>query len=246
MNAAVSRTRLLQLGLAAAGALLVSPAGGARTAARALARAALGPQSRPAVLRRPAALREREPRRRAAATPPRSRSRSTVPRRSGSRRSAPRCGSAPRSGRRSSSSTWATTGSGGGPSKETPVGSYVMRLTVEDESGNRKTYGGSRPATASRSRTPVVRILGVEAAFDKRSYAPLEPAQLTITRRRGAHHAPVPRLRHGDGVHGPHRRDARRADRAAHLLRLVEKAVVAADDRGQRRRIGSAASTPPS
>ena len=51
------------------------------------------------------------------------------------------------------------------PGEETPVGSYVMRLTVEDESGNRKTYGGSRPATASRSRTPVVRILGVEAAF---------------------------------------------------------------------------------
>ena len=32
------------------------------------------------------------------------------------------------------------------PSEQTPVGSYVMRLTVEDESGNRKTYGGSRPA----------------------------------------------------------------------------------------------------
>ena len=56
-----------------------------------------------------------------------------------------------------------------------------MRLTVEDESGNQKTYGGRRPAMASRSTTPVVRILGVEAAFDKRSYAPLEPALLTIT-----------------------------------------------------------------
>ena len=56
-----------------------------------------------------------------------------------------------------------------------------MRLTVEDLEGNRKTYGGSRPAKASRSTTPVVRVLGVEAAFDKRSYAPLEPARLTIT-----------------------------------------------------------------
>ena len=26
-----------------------------------------------------------------------------------------------------------------------------------------------------------MRVLGVEAAFDKRSYAPLEPARLTIT-----------------------------------------------------------------
>ena len=92
-------------------------------------------------------------------------------------------------------------------------------------SGNRKTYGGSRPAKASRSTTPVVRILGVEAAFDKRSYAPLEPAQLTITADAERHHASVPGLRDGDRVHRPHGRDARRAGRAAPLLRLVAEAV---------------------
>ena len=43
-----------------------------------------------------------------------------------------------------------------------------------------RTYGGRRPATPARSTSPVVRVLGVEAAFDKRSYAPLEPAQLTV------------------------------------------------------------------
>lgn len=67
------------------------------------------------------------------------------------------------------------------PDPKLPVGSYVMRLTVEDDAGNRKTYGGRRPATPSRSTTPVIRVLGVEAAFEKRSYAPGEPVQLTIT-----------------------------------------------------------------
>ena len=66
------------------------------------------------------------------------------------------------------------------PDANLPVGTYVMRLTVEDEDGNRKTYGGRRPAHASRSTAPVVRVLGVEAAFEKRSYASLEPARLTI------------------------------------------------------------------
>jgi hypothetical protein len=67
------------------------------------------------------------------------------------------------------------------PDPKLPVGSYVMRLTVEDDVGNRKVYGGRRPATPVRSVTPVVRVLGVEAAFEKRSYAPGEMAALTIT-----------------------------------------------------------------
>lgn len=66
------------------------------------------------------------------------------------------------------------------PDEKLPVGTYVMRLTVEDEQGNRKTYGGRRPAKASRVTAPVVRVLGVEASFEKRSYAPLEPARLTV------------------------------------------------------------------
>jgi hypothetical protein len=67
------------------------------------------------------------------------------------------------------------------PDPKLPVGSYVMRLTVEDDIGNRKVYGGRRPATPARSVTPVVRVVGVEAAFEKRSYAPGETAALTIT-----------------------------------------------------------------
>jgi hypothetical protein len=67
------------------------------------------------------------------------------------------------------------------PDAKLPVGSYVMRLTVEDGEGNRRTYGGRRPAKASNSVSPVVRVLGVEAAFDKRSYAHGEPIQLTVS-----------------------------------------------------------------
>ena len=67
------------------------------------------------------------------------------------------------------------------PDEKVAVGTYVMRLTVDDGRGNRKSYGGSRPGAPARSIAPVVRVLGVEAAFEKRSYMPLEPAKLTVT-----------------------------------------------------------------
>jgi hypothetical protein len=56
------------------------------------------------------------------------------------------------------------------PPTTIPVGTYVMRMTVEDRAGGRKTYGGVRPTTPSRQRAPVVRVLGVEAAPLHRSY----------------------------------------------------------------------------
>jgi hypothetical protein len=67
------------------------------------------------------------------------------------------------------------------PDLETAVGSYVMRLTVESPQGARRVYGGTRPSRPELSRAPVVRVLGVEAGFDKRSYAAGEIARLTIT-----------------------------------------------------------------
>jgi hypothetical protein len=65
------------------------------------------------------------------------------------------------------------------PTADTPVGSYVMRLTVES-SGGRRVYGGRRPGTPARARAPVVRVLGVEAAFTQRSYLPEERMSLRI------------------------------------------------------------------
>jgi hypothetical protein len=65
------------------------------------------------------------------------------------------------------------------PAPDTPVGSYVMRLTVE-ANGGRRVYGGRRPPTPARAYAPVVRVLGVEAAFTQRSYLPKEPMALRV------------------------------------------------------------------
>ncbi len=65
------------------------------------------------------------------------------------------------------------------PATDTPVGSYVMRLTVE-ANGGRRIYGGRRPASPARAKAPVVRVLGVEAAFTQRSYLPEERMALRI------------------------------------------------------------------
>jgi N,N-dimethylformamidase beta subunit-like, C-terminal len=66
------------------------------------------------------------------------------------------------------------------PLPETAVGSYVMRLTVESAQGRRKVYGGRRPSRPELASAPVVRVLGVEASFDRRSYVAGETARLTI------------------------------------------------------------------
>ncbi len=65
------------------------------------------------------------------------------------------------------------------PDTASPVGSYVMRLTIAR--GAQKTVlGGKRPPSIARQQAAVVRVLGVEASFLKRSYAPGEPMELSI------------------------------------------------------------------
>ncbi len=65
------------------------------------------------------------------------------------------------------------------PAPDTPVGSYVMRLTLSKD-GRRRVYGGRRPYTPDRATAPVVHLLGVEAAFARRSYLPTEPMELRV------------------------------------------------------------------
>ena len=65
------------------------------------------------------------------------------------------------------------------PAPDTPVGSYVMRLTLSKD-GRRRVYGGKRPHTPDRATAPVVHLLGVEAAFTRRSYLPTEPMDLRL------------------------------------------------------------------
>ncbi len=75
------------------------------------------------------------------------------------------------------------------PPAGTPVGSYLARLVVEDgATGARRIYGGRKSFVPGRSRGPVVRVLGIEAAFERTSYRPFEPMRLTIR-------ADVPSLR---------------------------------------------------
>ncbi len=66
------------------------------------------------------------------------------------------------------------------PAPDTRVGSYVMRLTLEDGDLRRTYGGGSRPASPERVRSAVIRVLGIEAAFSRRSYLPTEPMELRI------------------------------------------------------------------
>jgi hypothetical protein len=67
------------------------------------------------------------------------------------------------------------------PEAGTPVGSYLMRLTVTERSGRRTVLGARRPPSVAQQQAPVVRVLGVEAAFLRRSYLPGEPMELRIT-----------------------------------------------------------------
>ena len=55
-----------------------------------------------------------------------------------------------------------------------------MRLTVISPSGATRRYGGQRPLVPGRSKTPVVRVLGIEASCSRRSYAPGNLIELTI------------------------------------------------------------------
>ena len=103
------------------------------------------------------------------------------------------------------------------PARDTPVGSYVMRLTLSKD-GRRSIYGGKRPHTPERATAPVVHLLGVEAAFTRRSYLPTEPMDLRGPRRRAILHAdvparrtrPVPDLRSDDLHRSPDGRPGRR------------------------------------
>jgi len=180
MRSGFSRTRLLQLALAATGALLVDPRGAlARLRAPSLRRLSV----------RNAGRQYAGDRRLFASVSPGVKGRDTASVAFSLDRPATVQLEAVRTALRRRTTVWETQRRFGPgehrlswqPDEKAAVGTYVMRLTVEDGEGNRKSYGGSRPAKASRSTTPVVRVLGVEAAFEKRSYAPLEPARLTVT-----------------------------------------------------------------
>ena len=65
------------------------------------------------------------------------------------------------------------------PAPTIAPGTYVLRMTLEGN-GRSRVYGHKRPLAAARSRAAVVRVLGVEASFVARSYAPATAARLRV------------------------------------------------------------------
>jgi hypothetical protein len=57
---------------------------------------------------------------------------------------------------------------------------YLLLLTVEDVSGNRRTYGARTAAVSRQTAAPVVRLQGVDAGFTRPGYAPGQDAWLRI------------------------------------------------------------------
>jgi len=66
------------------------------------------------------------------------------------------------------------------PDPATPVGSYVMRLTLTRPGGSVTVLGRTRASQLYGGKAAVVRVLGIEAAFLRRSYLPGEPMQLQV------------------------------------------------------------------
>jgi hypothetical protein len=64
------------------------------------------------------------------------------------------------------------------PARSTAPRTYILRLTAAGAGGTR-AYGGGGPATAGGA--PVVRVLDVQAAFDRRSYAPGQTPSVTLS-----------------------------------------------------------------
>src|SRR5437879_2160376 len=56
----------------------------------------------------------------------------------------------------------------------------VAYAFAADNRGYRRTYGAKRPAAGAALETPVIRVLGLDAAFRSTSYAPAALAQLVV------------------------------------------------------------------
>ena len=66
------------------------------------------------------------------------------------------------------------------PASNVPARTYVLSLTTQDTAGNELTYGAPNARVAGYPRAPVVRLLGIDAAFARQSYEPNRLAALRI------------------------------------------------------------------
>ncbi|MBA2460468.1 MAG: hypothetical protein H0V45_01660 [Actinobacteria bacterium] len=67
------------------------------------------------------------------------------------------------------------------PPKSIGARTYLVRITVRDIAGNRRTYGSSTATGGRRVTAPVIRVLGLEAAFTRESYRPGQVARLAVS-----------------------------------------------------------------
>jgi hypothetical protein len=66
------------------------------------------------------------------------------------------------------------------PPANTAPRTYLLLLTATDAAGNRRSYGARTPYVARYLPAPVVRVLGIDAAFTRQSYAPGDAAVLRV------------------------------------------------------------------
>jgi N,N-dimethylformamidase beta subunit-like, C-terminal len=69
--------------------------------------------------------------------------------------------------------TWA-------PDPVTPPRSYLLELTATDRAGNARDYGAQTPYVTRFQPAPVIRVLGIDAAFTRQSYEPGDAAVLRV------------------------------------------------------------------
>jgi len=66
------------------------------------------------------------------------------------------------------------------PSEKVAARTYVLSLTTVDTAGNELTYGAPDARVGRYPRAPVVRVLGIDAAFTRQSYDPNRLSTLRI------------------------------------------------------------------
>jgi hypothetical protein len=72
------------------------------------------------------------------------------------------------------------------PPASTPPGTYSLVVTVTDRHGQRSVLGAANPAHPALPAAPIVRVIGVDATFENRSYAPGDTANLIVAASAGS------------------------------------------------------------
>jgi hypothetical protein len=67
------------------------------------------------------------------------------------------------------------------PKRSTPPRTYIVRLVARDARGRKSVYGDYAPSAHPSVDAPVVRIQAVDAGFTRRSYAPGQRAELSLS-----------------------------------------------------------------